>query len=147
MTIQLRLATQAELSSFIPMEQDAETAVFIAPYTLAKHQETFAQPDINYLAIVQDKTIVGFMLTGLDPDGVSVELRRIVVALQGQGVGQAALKQLEQHCQAVWQRKRIWLDVFTDNERGLHIYTKLGYTFFAEGLFAGRPIYFYEKLL
>lgn len=147
MTIRLVTATFEQLPRFVVMEQEGKTGEFIAPYTLAKHQATFQQPAINYLAIRDADELVGFMLTALDVDGESVELRRIVVAAKGRGIGQQALGLLEQRCQAVWQRRRIWLDVFADNARGLHIYEKLGYTFFKEGLFAGRPLLFYEKWL
>lgn len=147
MPIRLVAATWEQLSEFRAMEQEGKTAVFIAPYSLAQHQTTFEQPAVNYLAIVEQNTPVGFILTALDGNGESVELRRIVVSPKGRGIGQQALVLLERYCQMVWQRRRIWLDVFADNERGLHIYEKLGYTFFKEGLYAGRPLLFYEKWL
>ena len=147
MTIRLVAATGEQLPRFMVMEQEGKTGDFIAPYTLAQHQKTFQQPAVNYLAITEVDELAGFMLTALDADGESVELRRIVVSAKGRGIGQQALVLLEQQSQTVWQRRRIWLDVFADNARGLHIYEKLGYTFFKEGLFAGRPLLFYEKWL
>ena len=95
MPIRLVAAAWEQLPRFIAMEQDEETAVFIAPYTLAQHQTSFQQFAVNYLAIMAAEQLVGFMLTALDADGESVELRRLVVSVKGHGIGQRALVLLE----------------------------------------------------
>ena len=54
---------------------------------------------------------------------------------------------MESYCKTEFNVKRIWLDVYEDNEIGMHIYEKMGYERFKEKLVEGRKLYFYEKAL
>jgi RimJ/RimL family protein N-acetyltransferase len=77
----------------------------------------------------------------------TVEFRRIVVASKGKGLGQLAIKEMEQYCAEHLNCSKVWLDVFESNSRGIHIYQKLGYTQFKEALYEGRSLLFMEKRL
>ncbi|HKJ54338.1 MAG TPA: GNAT family protein [Gammaproteobacteria bacterium] len=54
---------------------------------------------------------------------------------------------MESYCKANFKAKRIWLDVYEDNEIGIHVYEKLGYERFGEERVDGRKLYLYEKTL
>ncbi|MEM9482540.1 MAG: GNAT family N-acetyltransferase [Cyanobacteria bacterium P01_F01_bin.116] len=145
--ITIRKALPAELLSFADMETIQGTAEFIIPYALAKHYAELSKPDVQYLAILAEKKLVGFMILVLDPDGVSVEFRRIVVATKGKGIGQAVIASIEDYCKQQLARQRIWLDVFEFNQRGRYIYEKLGYEQFGQGEHRGQVLLLYEKAL
>ena len=83
----------------------------------------------------------------LDARNDSVEFRRILIDQNRRGIGQAAIAAMENYCREQWNPKRIWLDVFEDNEIGRHIYQKLGYARFGEDIFDGRKLLFFEKQL
>ena len=68
-------------------------------------------------------------------------------SLSALNVGQAAIIEMEGYCRHTLNVKRIWLDVFEDNEVGIHIYEKMGYTRFKQQRLDGRQLYFYEKPL
>jgi RimJ/RimL family protein N-acetyltransferase len=104
-----------------------------------------AEPGIVYLRILARGEPAGFFLLALDPDGRSVEFRRVVVAPERRGIGQAAIRAMETFCRAELGRTRIWLDVFEENDRARHIYRKLGYRLFGHGSFDGRPLLLFEK--
>lgn len=145
--IAIRESQIEELSTFVIMESSEDTLEFIIPYTLEEHQAKFNAPDIVYLSIANNERLAGFIILALDPDGISVEFRRIVVSAKGNGIGQAAIKAMEAYCRTTLQRNRIWLDVFEFNKRGQHIYEKLGYTQFKRRDHKGQPLLFYEKRL
>ena len=52
---------------------------------------------------------------------------------------------MEKFCTEELNAKRIWLDVFEHNKRGLHVYQKLGYSKFKEKQYEGKNLLFYEK--
>ena len=86
-------------------------------------------------------------MLALDPDNTSVEFRRIVIAQKGMGLGQAAIHAMEGYCRERLGRSRIWLDVFDFNQRGQHIYEKLGYRRFAKSELENNVLFFYNKSL
>lgn len=130
------------------LEQHPDAAKFVTQNSLKEHLAAFFEPDIIYLTIEVDGIPAGFLLLALDPDGLSVELKRIVVDTKESGVGQAAMRRLERVVQNEIGRSRIWLDVFTTNPRAIHVYKKLGYSQFGEDVYPdGRPLLLFEKKL
>ncbi len=139
-------AKEEELNEFIVMESNQDTAEFIIPYSLEQHTQAFADESIVYLSIYQEQTLSGFIILALESDH-SVEFKRIVVSTKGQGIGQIAMKQMEQYCAGKLGCDRIWLDVFAENDRGLHIYQKLGFQLFNTSEFQGKSLLLMEKRL
>jgi RimJ/RimL family protein N-acetyltransferase len=125
--VRLRPARPAELARFTAFEREEGAAPFVNTYAPAEHARLHARDDVTYLSIERAGVLDGFVLLVLDPDGRSVELRRIVVARKDRGTGQTALAAVERHCADVLGRRRIWLDVAACNARAKHIYAKLGY--------------------
>jgi len=147
MTVKVERASDKDLRLFFTMEQETDTRDFITPYSYPEHLSRFSDPDLIYLRILWNKNLVGFFILALEGDGNSVEFRRIVVSTKDKGIGQAAIKQMEEFCRNDLERNRIWLDVFEYNHRGRHIYEKLGYRRFSEGVSNGRSLLLYEKQL
>ena len=75
----------------------------------------------------------------IDPEGQRWFFRAVIVA------GPAAIVAMEAYCRDQLSVSRIWLDVFEDNPRAIHVYEKLGYKRFKSELFEGRTLHFYEK--
>ncbi len=90
---------------------------------------------------------MGFVLLKLEDDKRSIEFRRIVVVEREKGIGQQVLNEIEKYCLNMLKRNRIWLDVFSFNERGIHIYEKHGYQKTGEKDIEGKRALIYEKLL
>lgn len=146
-TIELRASELSELAAFGDMENAVDTAEFILPYTLGKHQAEFARDEITYLSIYRGSSLVGYFILVRETDGRSVEFRRIVVAAKGEGIGQVAIRQMESWCRDQLGCERIWLDVFDFNRRGQHIYRKLGYRQFDSTELDGKLLLLFEKSL
>ena len=130
------------------MDSQPHARQFVIQTGMATHRENFDDPNITYLSIENgDGEFCGYFILVLEPDTGSIEFRRILVDHRMRGIGQAAIVEMERYCKSVIGVDRIWLDVFEDNEIGIHIYEKLGYRRFREEPAAGRKLYFYEKSL
>ena len=134
-----------ELPRFAQMETEPEAADYILAYDERRHRAEFARDDVIYLSIYRRTKLAGFFILALDPDPGSIEFRRIVVAERGQGIGQAAIPLMEKYCRDALGRGRIWLDVFEFNQRGLHVYAKLGYRCFDRRDYDGKALLFFDK--
>jgi RimJ/RimL family protein N-acetyltransferase len=130
---------------FAALEQAPDTREYVAAYPEAEHRRKMDDPDLIYLRILDHGEVVGFFILALDPDGRSIEFRRVVIAPERRGIGQAAIRAMEDFCRVELRRPRIWLDVFEDNHRGRHIYQKLGYQHYGQGSYDGRPLLLYHK--
>ncbi len=145
--IELRESTKEDLISFSNWENLNGIKEFICPYSINRHKEEFEKDEMIYLNINYKSKPVGFVLLKLEDDKKSIEFRRIVVVESGKGIGQQVLNEIEKYCVSKLKRKRIWLDVFDFNERGIHIYEKQGYQKMGEKDIADKRAFIYEKLL
>jgi hypothetical protein len=80
----VRATNRAELERICQMEQ-REARHFVIPYSLDRHHTEFGKPGVLYKSILRDGQLIGFLILVLDPDGRSVEFRRIVVTEPGFG--------------------------------------------------------------
>ena len=134
-----------ELKHFCSMEQDRDAAPNIVAYSLEQHLAEYNHSDIVYLSIYDNHELAGFFILALDSDNTSVEFRRIVVARRDNGIGQQAISLMETYCREHLKRSRVWLDVFNFNQRGKHVYVKLGYQLFDQKDFHGQTLLCYQK--
>ena len=152
MSVKLREAKLADLPGFGEMERDTGASRYVTVESQQKHSEEFGRERIRYLAIERDGDCAGFIILALEPEADSVECRRIVVADRGRGTGGEAITAMETYCRINIGCQRIWLDVFSSNERAHHLYSKLGYREFKRGPYDGgdndgRELIFMEKYL
>ena len=146
--ISLRPSKREELEIFDEMDRQDHARNFVIQTGLGTHQKYFIDPKITYLSIENSSgEFCGYFILVLEPDTESVEFRRILIDQKKRGIGQAAISEMESYCKNEFNVKRIWLDVYEDNEIGIHIYEKMGYERFKEKLVEGRKLYFYEKAL
>lgn len=145
--IQVEKALAEDAAVFAAYEQTTDTQEYIHPYSYDQHLQKLQDPTLVYLRILENNVLKGFFILALDPDGKSIEFRRIVVSEKGQGIGQKAIALMEQFCLQELKRRRIWLDVFEHNKRGKYIYEKIGYKLFGESDYQGRKLLLYQKTL
>lgn len=146
--ISLRPSTREELEKFDAMDRQEHARGYVVQTGIETHRQYFDDPCITYLTIEDDRgDYCGYFILVLEPGTGSIEFRRILVDRNRRGVGQAAIIEMEKFCKNAFEIERIWLDVFEDNEIGIHIYEKLGYARFNEASHEGRRLYLYEKTL
>ena len=147
MSVELRPMAPNELDIVCELERDADTAPYILPVTRAQHETNLARDDMVYLSIFRDDRFAGYFILVLEADGESIEFRRIVIADKGAGTGRVAIPCMEAYCRDELNRRRIWLDVFDFNERGMHLYPDLGYRYTGDQDLDGKRLLFFEKIL
>lgn len=146
--ITLRRSNKSELEIFDEIDHQDHASNFITQIGLKAHQNYFEEPNVIYLSIENDaKELAGYIVLVVESDHESIEFRRISIDHKKRGVGQLAIKEMESFSKKELGAKRIWLDVFEDNNVGRYIYKKLGYRSFKEGITQGRKILFYEKVV
>ncbi len=125
----LRCALPADIPHIAALERSPIASEFVGHWSEERHQATLASSDARYL--VADAPGGGLrafaILRGLQETSGSIELKRIVIATPGQGLGRHILQEL---LDIAFQRlgaHRLFLDVFEDNPRALHVYRSLGF--------------------
>ena len=136
-----------DIDFLIELESNSDTSEFIIPYDKEKHTVELENPLNRYLGIYEEDKLIGFIIIGIEKEGSRIEFRRIVMGEKGLGYGQKAIMKLEKYCKANWNTESIWLDVFEFNQRGRHIYEKLGYKKTGESNVKGKGLIIMEKYL
>ncbi len=129
MTVALRPTEEADLDFVVALESGPDAARFVEAWPAERHRAALSDPDIAHLVVAEDGKPEGFViLAGLRDPNRRVELRRIVVARPGQGLGRTALTLILDHTFSDLGAHRVWLDVKPDNGRARHLYASLGFT-------------------
>lgn len=146
--ISLRPATVSDLSFVVELESQPHAWPFITALPLEEHEALFAAADAVHLMVESGlPESVGYFLLALEPDEATVELRRVVIAADARGIGQEAMRLAIAYCRDSLKRRHVWLDVYTDNARGIHVYEKLGFALDRKETRGDRCLLFYSMRL
>ena len=126
--MQLRPTQPEDLEFVYALEHDEANARFITPWESDQHLRLLRSDDCFHAILLDDDRPVGFLfVNGLcRPDHV-LELKRIVVAKKGQGLGRRAIQQVKHLAFGDWKAQRLWLDVRDFNERAKRLYESEGF--------------------
>lgn len=129
MMIHFEKTTTADIPTIREMENAAKNIIYIFQYTEQEHQETIDSEDRQHLKVIDNQgVIVGFIiLRGLKLQEDNLELKRIVIHQKGKGYGKQTLKMLQELAFQKLNVHRLWLDVFDDNPRAIHVYKSVGF--------------------
>lgn len=127
--LQLKPTTYQDISTIIQWENDPQNKEFIFQYSEKEHQEVIKNSDQLHLKLIDNQGImIGFIiLRGLNNPHLSIELKRIVIQDKGKDYGKKALLLIQQIVFEQLEKNRLWLDVFTDNPRAIHVYKSVGF--------------------
>jgi diamine N-acetyltransferase len=128
--IRLRPTMLSDLDYVIQVEQDEQNQPFITPWERTQHEGAVRFPDFRHFIVEAgpDYERMGFViLQGCRNPHASVELKRIVLQVKGQGYGRACVRLLKQMAFRDLHAHRFWLDVKTLNTRALALYASEGF--------------------
>ena len=128
--VELRPAIPADLDFIFAAERLPGYERLVARSTRAEHEAALARADTRYL--------VGAWPGG-EPEGFAIlqplsdphegaKLKRICVTRPGGGFGLPLLAAVIDWVFSTTDNERLWLDVFTHNERARHVYRRVGLT-------------------
>lgn len=125
----LRAAVPADFAFIRSLAQRPDYAPFITDEDEAGLAAYLANPADALLIWEPAGAPLGFTLyCGLDhPSGV-IELRRLALAVTGQGLGRAFLRAMIDHAFTRFNASRLWLDASSENPRAMATYIRAGFT-------------------
>lgn len=133
--LRLRPTMLSDLDFVLGVEQDPVCRPFITPWERTQHEGAVRFPDFRHFIVEAGAgtQAVGFViLQGCRGPNRSVELKRMVIRVQGQGLGRACVRQLKRMAFRDLHAHRFWLDVKQTNVRAKTLYDGEG--FVQEGL-------------
>ena len=130
MTIRLRLTVPTDLPFVCDVEQAPENAPFLVVWSEEQHREALDDPDILHMIAEKAETghPVGYVIiAGLANPHDSIELKRITIAVKGQGYGRSILRKIKQWAFHERKAHRLWLDVKETNDVARTLYLSEGF--------------------
>jgi RimJ/RimL family protein N-acetyltransferase len=130
MKLRLRPTLLDDLDYVVSLERAPENLPFITPWERTQHEAAVRFPDFRHFIIEagDDWAASGFaILIGLRNPHKNLELKRIVVADKGRGIGRACVRRLARMAFEDFGAHRFWLDVKSNNARARHIYLSEGF--------------------
>jgi len=128
--IKLVPTCQPDLPCVVASEADDDTSPFIISWTAERHLAALSDPDCAHRSIRDAETNewLGFVLLfGLSSPHRAIELRRIVCARKGLGIGRLAVRAVIDLAFLSLGAHRLWLDAKTTNSRARHLYASEGF--------------------
>ncbi len=125
----LRPARLSDLPGILTLERTPAAYQFVGQWSEERHRATMTNADARYLVsdAAPNELQAYVILRGLGEDSRAIELKRIVVALPGQGLGRRILREVIRTAFEDLQAHRLFLDVYEDNARARHLYASLGF--------------------
>jgi len=138
----VRPATPEDISAILTLERLPMSAQFVGQWSEERHLATLASSGARYFVSEAESCrteeagatqLCGYaILRGLAETSGSIELKRLVVDPPGGGLGRKFLADVLRIAFEEFGAHRVFLDVFDDNPRAMHLYKSFG--FVEEGL-------------
>ncbi len=128
--VRLRPTMLSDLDFVLSVEEDPACRPTITPWERTQHEGAVRFPDFRHFIVEAGvgTQAVGFViLQGCRSRHKSVELKRMVIRTQGQGLGRACLRQLKRMAFRDLHAHRFWLDVKAYNTRAKALYDSEGF--------------------
>lgn len=119
-------ATDSDIPYIISLEQHPDNRKYVLQGSLEEHKKEIEDPSYLIMIIKQKYDKIGYMLCHKDEDNSSFELRRMIIQSKAQGYGKEAIQGLIDYAINTLDFHRFWLDVYEDNEKGIHLYESIG---------------------
>jgi len=131
--IRLTNSIKEEIDQIIEFEKSNNN--FVNHYEKEHHINLLEDKDCFHLSIrrLEDDKLVGHMiLFGGESKDKVLEFRRLAINEKGSGFGREAVRLLKKLCFEELKYHRLWLDVYSDNGRAIHVYESEGFIFEGE---------------
>ncbi len=121
-------AVERDIETIMTIERDNENKDFVWSGTYDEHKTEINDPSFLLFTFIlkEDNSIIGYALIKLHFKSDVFELRNIVITKKGLGYGREVIKALFKYAFEEKNINRFWLDVYTDNIKGIKLYEGLG---------------------
>ena len=144
MNTEIRAVTKENMEEILALQVDSTQTSFVES-TRQCLKDAEECPYYRPAGLYKNGCLVGFAMYGLFPDegpNGRVWLDRYLIdgRFQGQGLGGIMLEALIEHLVALYHCSEIYLSLYEDNQRALHLYRKFGFQFNGELDFNGEKV-------
>lgn len=124
----LTQATPEDIETIMTFEQDPENRKFVFRGTYEEHLREIDDPNVGIYVVrkKESQQAIGFLIYDLDLESERFELRRVAISEKNQGFGRELFNRVFEHAFEELHMNKLWLDVYHDNEVGIHFYESLG---------------------
>ena len=124
----VRAGQPADFAAIMDIERGPGYGRLVATSSATEHESMHARPDVRYLVGVDaDGRVRGFaILWGVGDLHDGVKLKRLAVAVSGEGLGRILLEEAMSVTFRELAAPRFWLDVFAHNQRARALYRRAG---------------------
>ena len=124
-----RSATTADIAQICRLETLPQFRSFVGSWPPDEHLKNLGDPDAGYIVAEDEQgNIAAFaILRGLLSEHRAVEIKRLVVGIPNQGTGKRFLTEIADRAFGEYGAHRLYLDVFVNNDRALHVYETFGF--------------------
>ena len=121
--------TPEELPILMEIEHAPENSKFTWTNTAEEHEKELSDPNVWTLAVKRksDGYILGNAIIDLDYESEWMELKRLALREKNQGYGREMITALVKHAFEELKFNKVWLEAYTDNAIGNHLYESLGF--------------------
>lgn len=125
----LRLATSNDVPEIVRLERLPESRKYVGQWSEERHRSTLASADARYYVSEDESGAIAayVILRGLAEPERAIDLKRVVTASPGRGLGRRILNEILRIAFEELGAHRLFLDVQEDNARARHLYTSLGF--------------------
>lgn len=116
------------LDLIISIEKANSSFVFVWPKE--RHIEAISRVDEMHISVINSSSreLAGYIiLAGVGEEDRVLEFRRMAIADKGRGYGRTSVRFIKEYYFKMLKYHRLWLDVYTDNERAINIYRSEGF--------------------
>ena len=127
--MKFRSAIAADIAQICRLETLPQFRTFVGSWPPDEHLKNLGDPDASYI-VAEDEpgNLAAFaILRGLLSEHRALELKRIVVGSPNQGTGKRFLAAIANRAFGEYGAHRLYLDVFVNNDRALHVYEAFGF--------------------
>jgi diamine N-acetyltransferase len=126
--MRFRNATPKDVPEIRGLETRPEYTL-VGSWPEERHLKMLAEHDAVYIVAEDEQgRIAAFaILQGLQSEHKSVELKRIIVRIPNQGIGNKLLNEVAERAFGEYGAHRLFLDVFVINDRARHVYRRFGF--------------------
>lgn len=118
----------SDLAFVLSVENDPANRPYITPWDRTQHEGAVRFPDFRHFIVEHEGQRDGFViLQGCRNPHQSIELKRLVLATHGRGLGRVCVQLLKRMAFRDLRAHRFWLDVKAQNERALGLYRSEGF--------------------
>jgi RimJ/RimL family protein N-acetyltransferase len=127
----VRPATAGDIPLIAAIERLPGFRNFVGQWSEERHLRTLASGDARYFVSDSPSGVMQAfaILRGLEEASRSIELKRLIVATPGRGLGRRILNELTRMVFEDFGAHRMFLDVYEDNARARHLYESQGFVY------------------